>query len=90
MDGSTNLRLPIDAASPLQTGLKEASRDARALRILAKTIYRELRQGGLAEEDMMFLAGELLSLVTTDVKDRRRNQAESTAVAASPIAPPAR
>jgi len=50
-----------------------ASRDPRALRILAKTIYREMRQGGLAEEDVMSVAGELLSLVAGDMKDRREN-----------------
>lgn len=53
----------------------QASRDPRALRILAKTIYREMRQGGLVEEDVMSVAGELLSLVAGDMKDRR---AEST------------
>jgi hypothetical protein len=52
--------------------LAQAAHDPRALRILAKTIYRELRQGGLAEEDVMSLAGELLSLVAGEVKDRRR------------------
>jgi hypothetical protein len=52
--------------------LGQASHDPRALRILAKTIYRELRQGGLQEEDVMSLAGELLALVTTEVKDRRQ------------------
>jgi hypothetical protein len=52
--------------------LAQASHDPRALRILAKTIYRELRQGGLLEEDVMSLAGELLSLVAGEVKDRRR------------------
>ncbi len=49
-----------------------ASRDPRALRILAKSIYRELRQGGLAETDVMAIAGDLLGLVAGDVKDRRR------------------
>lgn len=84
MTTPTNLRLLSDVSSPIPMGLKEASHDARALRILAKTIYRELRQGGLAEEDMMFLAGELLSLVTTDVKDRRRTQADAADAAALP------
>ena len=49
----------------------EAPRDPRALRILAKTIYRELRQSGLAEEEVMAVAGELLSLVAAEVKERR-------------------
>lgn len=48
------------------------SRDPRALKILAKTIYRELRQSGLVAEDVMAIAGELLSLVTADVRARRR------------------
>lgn len=78
MTPPTDLRLSNDSTSPIPAGLKEASHDDRALRILAKTIYRELRQGGLAEEDLMFLAGELLGLVTTDVKDRRRIQTDLT------------
>lgn len=48
------------------------SRDPRALKILAKTIYRELRQSGLVAEDVMAISGELLSLVTADVRARRR------------------
>ena len=48
-----------------------ASRDPRALRIVAKTIYREMRGAGLTEEDMMAVAGEMLSLVAGDMKDRR-------------------
>lgn len=51
--------------------LVSASRDPRALRILAKSIYRELRQGGLAEEDVMTIAGDLLGLIAGEVKDRR-------------------
>jgi hypothetical protein len=47
--------------------------DPRAVRILAKSIYRELRGSGFSEQDVMALATELLSLVTTDVKrDRAR------------------
>jgi hypothetical protein len=60
-----------DALQPPAEGLGQASHDPRALRILAKTIYRELRQSGLVEEDVMSVAGELLSLVAGDMKDRR-------------------
>jgi hypothetical protein len=84
MSMPTNLQLSSEL-SPIPSELKHASHDPRALRILAKTIYRELRQNGLAEEDVMSLAGELLSLVTCDVKDRRRLQSEcSEAPAATP------
>jgi hypothetical protein len=47
------------------------TRDPRAVAILAKTIYRELRASGYAENDVMSLAGELLGMVATDVKTRR-------------------
>ena len=46
-------------------------RDARTLSILAKTIYRELRSSGFEARDVMSLAGELLSQVTSDVKSER-------------------
>lgn len=47
------------------------ARDPRALAILAKTIYRELRASGYAERDVMALAGELLGMITNDVQARR-------------------
>ena len=40
-------------------------RDPRALKIVAKSIYRELVEGGFCEQDVMALAGELLALVAT-------------------------
>jgi len=43
--------------------------DPRAVEILAKNIYREFRAGGFSERDVLSLAGELLSLVTRDVKN---------------------
>lgn len=63
---------PTDPSRAVPAELGRASRDPRALRILAKSIYRELRQGGLAEEDVMAIAGDLLGFVAGDVKDRRR------------------
>lgn len=45
--------------------------DPRALAILAKTIYRELRASGYAERDVMALATELLGMVANEVKARR-------------------
>jgi hypothetical protein len=47
------------------------ARDPRALAILAKTIYRELRSSGYAEHDVMTLASELLGMVASVVKGRR-------------------
>ena len=47
------------------------TRDPRALSILAKTIYRELRASGYAERDVMALASELLGMVANEVQTRR-------------------
>jgi hypothetical protein len=55
------MALPIESTS--------SPSDPRTVRILAKSIYRDLRATGLSERDVMALAGELLSLVTTDVRD---------------------
>ncbi len=61
----------------LPTELKtDSPHDPRALRIVAKSIYRELRSSGLAEQDVMAVAGELLSLLAAEVKDRRRVDAD--------------
>jgi hypothetical protein len=68
------MALPLDLAADTnvsQLGSASAARDPRARQILAKSIYRELRQGGLAEEDVMAIAGDLLGLVAHEVKDRR-------------------
>ena len=48
----------------------KSSRDPRALAILAKTIYRELRANGYEERDVIALAGELLGQVTSEVKTK--------------------
>lgn len=49
----------------------QGSRDSRTLAILAKTIYRELRASGYAENDVVALASELLGIVTSEVKTKR-------------------
>ncbi len=51
-----------DGASPLG--------DARSARILAKTIYRELRANGLAECDVISIATALLGQAASDMKAR--------------------
>jgi len=45
--------------------------DPKAVAILAKNIYSEFRAGGFSERDVMALAGELLELVTSDVRSER-------------------
>jgi hypothetical protein len=57
------MALPFDTTDGL--------RDSRALSILAKTIYKELRGSGYSTKDVMTLAGELLGMVTREFRDRR-------------------
>lgn len=45
--------------------------DPKALKIVAKSIYRELVDGGFGDQEVIALAGELLALVTTGVRARR-------------------
>jgi hypothetical protein len=49
-------------------GETPGARDARTLAILAKTIYRELRNSGFQTRDVIALAGELLAQVTSEVR----------------------
>ena len=55
----------------LPTDIAATAHDPRAIAILAKTIYRELRTQGYAANEVMTLAGELLEQVASEVKDRR-------------------
>lgn len=57
------MALPIDIA--------DKTLDPRALKILAKSIYKDLRASGYREQDVMTFAGELLALVSSDVKGRQ-------------------
>ncbi len=52
------------------------ARDPRALSILAKTIYKELRANGYEERDILMLASELLGAVTSEVKASRSSKGD--------------
>jgi hypothetical protein len=54
-----------DSSAPPPSG------DQRALKIMAKSLYRDLRTGGYNEKDVLCLAGELLSLISSEVEGRR-------------------
>lgn len=56
-------------ALPFETTRKSSS--SEGLRILAKTLYRELRSSGYEPKDVVRLVGELLSLVSKDVTDEK-------------------
>ena len=61
----------------LPFGETPGARDPRALAILAKTIYRELRGSGFETRDVIALAGELLAQVTSEVKSAGEASGES-------------
>ncbi len=44
----------------------------RALKILSRSLYRELRQNGYEPKQIVALATELIGLVTTDIKEDSR------------------
>lgn len=50
----------------------QGARDPRALAILAKTIYRELRGSGYTVRDVVALAGELVGMVASDVRGKNQ------------------
>ena len=50
----------------------QGARDPRALAILAKTIYRELRSSGYTTRDVVALAGELVGMVASDVRGKNQ------------------
>lgn len=56
--------LPSEATAPV--------RDSRAVQILAKTIFRELKQSGLSEEQIMGVASELLAQVASGLRARTK------------------
>ena len=49
--------------------------DARPLRILAKSVYRELRASGHSRTDIVGFTNALLELVTTDLRDENGGNA---------------
>jgi hypothetical protein len=65
---------PKEMALPF--GETPGARDPRALAILAKTIYRELRGSGFETRDVIALAGELLGQVTSEVKSAGLERSE--------------
>ena len=44
----------------------------RALKILSKSLYRELRQNGYEPKQIVALATEIIGLVTSDMKEDGR------------------
>lgn len=56
------------ALATMQTETPVINRE-RALRILSKSLYRDLRQNGYDPKQIVTLASELIEQVTTDISD---------------------
>jgi hypothetical protein len=59
----TNINAQAAAAIPAAP----APNREKALQILSKSIYRELRENGYEPKQIVALASEIISLVTTDL-----------------------
>jgi hypothetical protein len=62
----------MSQALATQPATDTAPNRERALKILSKSIYKELRQNGYEPKQIVALATELISLVTTDIKEDSR------------------
>jgi hypothetical protein len=62
---------PDQTTVALPFGETPGARDPRALAILARTIYRELRNSGFETRDVIAVAGELLAQVTNEVSAKK-------------------
>lgn len=67
--GPAYLALPMGKAAAMRIhGNTERSTDPRAVKILAKSVYRELKASGYDRSDMVGFTNALLELVTSDLK----------------------
>jgi hypothetical protein len=64
-------RYMSQALATVQTESTIMSRE-RALRILSKSLYRDLRQNGYEPRQIVGLASELIAQVTTDLADETK------------------
>jgi hypothetical protein len=53
----------------IKAAASEATHDPRTMRILAKSVYRELRGSGHTQSDIVGFTNALLELVTTEMRD---------------------
>ena len=65
--GAYNLKKPGTASAPLATAMTDREAKSRAVKILAKSIYRDLEAQGFDEKQIVALATELISEVTIKI-----------------------
>jgi hypothetical protein len=67
--GKTNKTKPATTNGPMAAPAALPNRE-KAIQILSKSIYKELRENGYEPKQIVALATEIISLVTTDIGDR--------------------
>jgi hypothetical protein len=66
----TAVQQPIEPSeSPRIPSRPAPDADARRARILAKTVYRELRESGVERSEVLAVATELLGLVAAEIRE---------------------
>lgn len=55
--------------APVTPGSKASAADHRSIRILAKSVYRELRNSGHSRSDIVAFTNAVLELVTSELRD---------------------
>jgi hypothetical protein len=58
------------ALATIKTETQPVINRERSLRILSKSLYRDLRQNGYEPKQIVALASELIAQVTTDITDQ--------------------
>jgi len=58
----------VQALTHRDSSPPSSNRSPRSSKILAKTIYRELRSSGLEEREVLAIASEMLRLVADDMR----------------------
>lgn len=55
--------------TPRESGSASLPNREKAIKILSKSIYKDLRQNGYEPRQIVAMASEIISLVTSDIKD---------------------
>jgi len=58
----------MQTATPLSEGTASGRADERGLRILAKTVYRELKASGHSKSEIVGFTNALLEMLTADAR----------------------
>ncbi|HVU49191.1 MAG TPA: hypothetical protein VHL80_00805 [Polyangia bacterium] len=68
----TQMKSAVAEAPAVPSGSAAIPNRDKALKILSKSIYKEMRQNGYEPKQIVALATELISLVTSDIKEDAR------------------